>query len=759
VPPATPPPDAELRYGQNGPSRSAPDLIERSSRRGPAPAAGAVPVTRSLVAGLVAGIWAVAGTLAYAGLIFTGEVAAALPLGVSALLAALAIQSIVIGAASRSPGIATAAIGGSALIYVAAVQALDAHLAARGVPEGAVRGGAAVIACGLITLATGVALSVFGWLRVGSLVRLLPHPVSAGYFCGLGAAFVLGALGMAVGAPPGPATILDADAMTRVAACVALAVLLLVLPQRTRHWSVIPTILLGSTLLFHAARLALGQDLAAAQASGWLLGPFQQGQVLLPPAASFALFDVGVLLTLAPFIVSVILLSAITVAFMVTGLEGLMNRTMDLDREMALAGAASVAAGGVGGIVGAQALGPTTMLAQLGACSRLAASVTPALAIGLILAGPAALGLVPKPVLAALLLAFGIEQMVLRTWRESRRLPRHEVAILLSVGATMASIGIVEGLGAGLAVALLIFVWTYRKVPVIRSVLRGDEMRSSVLRPHAALLVLRNEGSRILLIRLQGYIFFLNAQSVQAAFIQGVEGGARIVILDFAHVSGMDSSAIYVFRRIEQQAWQDNVHLVLSAMTEPLRDNLARHGVMAGYHLARVASADRAIEHAEEIVLASHAPAWQAAPKTLAQYLLEFGGLTATERRLTPFVTRVDYAPGDALMRQGEAAEDMIFVEEGSTVATLQDTLRGSVHLRTMRAGSFVGEVALMRGGARTASVIAETACVGQRITREALSRMETEDPVLCLALQRAILVQLADRLADNARAVELAFR
>lgn len=749
-----------MKVWQNSPAAaSAFALSDKSSSRVPAASAEAVPITRALVAGLVAGISAVAGALAFASLIFAGEAATALPLGVSALLAALAIQSIVIGAASRSPGTATAAMGGTALIYVAAVQAVDAYLAARGVPDGAVRGGAAVMACGVITLAAAVALALFGRLRVGSLVRLLPHSVSAGYFCGLGAAFVLGALGMAAGAPPGPATIGDADAMERVAASLALAALLLVLPQRTRHWSAMPAILLGSTLLFHVARLALGQDLASAQASGWLLGPFPQGQVLLPPAASLALLDAGLLLTLVPFILSVILLSAITVAFMVTGLEGLMNRTMDLDREMALAGAANLAAGGLGGIVGAPALGPTTILAQLGACSRLAAAVTPALAIGLIVSGPAALGLVPKPVLAALLLAFGIEQMVLRTWREARRLPRHEVAILLIVGATMASIGIVEGLGVGLGIALLIFVWSYRKVPVIRSVLRGDEMRSSVLRPHASLEFLREEGSRILLIRLQGYIFFLNAQSVQAAFIQGVKGGARIVILDFVHVSGMDSSAIEVFRRIEQQARQGDVQLLLSAMTEPLRDNLARHRVMAGSHLARFATADRAIEHAEEAVLASHAPTAEARPKTLAQYLAQFGDVTATEHRLAPFLARADYAPGEVLMRQGEAARDMVFLEQGSAAATLQDPLRGPLHLRTMQAGSLIGEVALLGGGERTASVMAETACVGWRLTREALSRMEAEDPVLCLALQRAILVQMADRLADNTRAVELALR
>jgi SulP family sulfate permease len=236
----------------------------------------------------------------------------------------------------------------------------------------------------------------------------------------------------------------------------------------------------------------------------------------------------------------------------------------------------------------------------------------------------------------------------------------------------------------------------------------------------------------------------------------------------------MDSSAIDVFRRIEQQARQDGVRLVLCAMPKPLRDTLSRHGVMAEGRLAGVASADRAIENAEEAILAGHGQAAEAMPTSFVRFLSEFGDVADAERRLAPFLTRVAHAPGEVIMRQGEAATDMVFLEGGRAIATLQvadsqpgtsqvgtsqDQGHGPVHLRTMQAGSLLGEVALLRGGERTASVIAETACVGQRLTRVSLARMETEDPALALVLQRAILIQLADRLADNTRAVELALR
>jgi sulfate permease, SulP family len=398
-----------------------------------------------------------------------------------------------------------------------------------------------------------------------------------------------------------------------------------------------------------------------------------------------------------------------------------------------------------------------SILNGFGAMNRLAAMVPAGVALGLLALGPAALGLVPRPVLAALLLSFGIEQMVLRTWRESRRLPWHEAAILLVVAVTMATVGIVEGLGLGLGLALLIFVWTYSKVPVIRSILRGDEMRSSVTRTGAALRMLEREGHCILLFRLQGYMFFLNAQSVQQAFASRVAAGARYVILDFQHVLGLDSSAVDAFRRLEQDAVARRVTLVLSGVRPALAERFAAQGVFRT--ASRPQNADRALEDAEERLLAEHGAGGDDQPVSLAAFLSSHQEVPDFVQRLEPFIERVSFAPGESVMRQGEVADDMLFLERGRVAATLQEQGRPVVHLRTLTAGTVVGEIALVRGGRRTASVTAETPCEGVRLTRAALTRMEGSEPALAIAVHRTVMLQLADKLADNTRAVDLALR
>lgn len=726
--------------------------------------AQAAPATvapgRALGAGAIAAIWAVSNALAYAGLIFSGAPPGVLSQAVSGLLLGLAALSAVIAWGAGARGMAAAVFGATAVVCAAAVQAVDAQLAARAVAAGAARDGALVLVCGAITLATGLTLAVVGALRIGSLVRLLPHPVSAGFFCGLGATFCLSALKMVGGTPLHPEALLAGAAAWRLAFCAGIALLLLVLPRVVGHWAVMPGILVAATLAYHAGRIAGGQSVAEAQAGGWLLGPFAAaGPLNLPPPASLALFDAELLLLLLPYAGSAALLSAITLALMVTGIETSVGRRLDVDREMMVAGFGNAVAGAAGGIPGGPVMTTTGMLARLGARSRLAAATTAFVALALLALGPDVLGLLPRPVLAALLLSYGIDSMILRTWRESRALPWHESATLLAVAATIASVGVVEGLGLGLGLALLIFIWTYRRIPVVRSVLRGDEMRSSVTRTGAALRLLEQEGGRIVLFRLQGYLFFLNTERLQQAFDELAAGGARFVILDFRHVSGMDSSAIAGFRRVEQEAAQHGVVLVLSELAPALAARFAAQGVFRNPAWLHVANADRGLEQAEERLLAEAGAGDPDQPATLAALLATLDPAPDLDARLAGFAEHFVCGPGAVLMRQGEAAEDMVFVERGRVVVSLDEPGRPKVHLRTLTPGTLAGEIALVRGGVRTASVVAETGCEGVRLTRAAMARMAVEDPGLALALQRAVTLQLADKLADNTRAVELALR
>jgi SulP family sulfate permease len=733
----------------------------------PNPAAGglahAAALGRGLAAGGIVSIWSVTNALAYAGLLFAGLSAAGLQVGISSILLGLMTVSFLVTLGQTGTGIAYSAFGSAAILHAAAVRAIDAVLEAKGVPAGMAREGALVLASGAMTAVAGLALAALGAARLGSLVRLLPNPVSVGFFGGLGAAFTAGGITLATGIAPhrdNLGAFADAERLQQAGVALGIALLLIILPRRTRHGAVIPALLTVAVLAFHAARLFLGETVAESQRAGWLLGPFPSGRILsFPPVESLALFDWDLVRALLPYAASSALLCAITLALMVTGIEALTARPMNVDREMRVAGLANIAGGALGGLPTAHALAATTFLARARPVGPWVVAVPGAVALAILLFGADALALVPRPVLAALLLSVGIEWMVIRTWHEARVLPRHEVVILLFVAASIVFVGIVEGIALGLGLALLIFAWTYRRIPVIRSTLRGHEMRSSVSRAAPILRVLETQGQRILLLRLQGYMFFLNAETVQRAFARAADEGARFVILDFGHVLGMDSSAVDVFARLEREAQSRGVRLSLTGVPDALGERFAAHGVFRAPRWPRFASADQGLEHAEEQLIAEHGQPLDEERASLAAQLAALGDLQDVERRLAPFVDQVAFTPGETLMRQGQPADDMMFVESGRVSAVLLKKDATPVHLRTLTPGTLVGEIALVRGGNRTASVIAVTPCQAVRIDRAGLARLQAADPPLAFAIHHMIMQQLSEKLVDNTRAVDFALR
>lgn len=733
----------------------------------PRPVVGGLARAASLGRGLAGGglvsIWSVTNALAYAGLLFAGHSAAGLQVGVSSVLLGLMAVSFLATFGSRGTGIAYSAFGSAAILHAAAVQAVDAVLEAKGVPAGLVREGAVVLASGAMTVVAGVALAALGVARLGSLVRLLPNPVAVGFFAGLGAAFTAGGITLATGLSPhhdGIAAYGEPQRLLQAGSALGIALLLVILPRRTRHGAVVPAILAAAALACHGTMIFLGWTVEDGQRAGWLLGPFPSGRILsFPPVESLALFDWDLVRALLPYAASSALLCAITLALMVTGIEALTGRQMNVDREMRVAGFANIAGGALGGLPTAHALAATTFLTRTRPVGPWVAAVPGAVALVILMLGADALALVPRPVLAALLLSVGIEWMLIRSWREARVLPRHEVVILLVVAASIVFVGIVEGIGLGLGLALLIFAWTYRRIPVIRSVARGHEVRSSVTRPAAMMHVLEAEGRGILLLRLQGYMFFLNAETVQRTFAAEATDGLRFLVLDFGHVLGMDSSAVDVFGRLEREARQRSVRIALTAVPQALSDRFAAFDVFRTPACARFASADQGLEHAEELLLAEHGQPVDEEHASLAAQFGSLGDVPEVERRLAPFIGRVAFAPGETLMRQGQPADDMMFIESGRVSAVLLEKDAAPVHLRTLTAGTLVGEVALVRGGNRTASVIAVTPCEAVRIDRAALARLEAADPALAFAMHRMIMLQVSEKLVDNTRAMDLALR
>jgi CRP/FNR family cyclic AMP-dependent transcriptional regulator len=99
------------------------------------------------------------------------------------------------------------------------------------------------------------------------------------------------------------------------------------------------------------------------------------------------------------------------------------------------------------------------------------------------------------------------------------------------------------------------------------------------------------------------------------------------------------------------------------------------------------------------------------------------------------------FPTGASLVREGEPGDSFLIIRNGR--ATVE---QGGRTLRELGAGDFLGEIALIDGGSRTASVTAVQPIDALIIDRQGFSRLMNEFPVIRFDLVNALTQRLRER-------------
>jgi SulP family sulfate permease len=168
---------------------------------------------------------------------------------------------------------------------------------------------------------------------------------------------------------------------------------------------------------------------------------------------------------------------------------------------------------------------------------------------------------------------------------------------------------------------------------------------------------------------------------------------------------------------------------------------------------------DRGLEWCEEQLLEANRITTLHVPVTLKAQLADSGFEKANTARLMEFLERVEFRQGEYLIRQGEEADRLYFIEMG-TVSVYLDLENGKrVRLQTLGLGTAVGEMDLYLGAKCTASATAESSTVAYRLTCAAMAEMKEKEPELAAAFHEFIAHLLSERLAATTRTLEAVLR
>jgi sulfate permease, SulP family len=403
-------------------------------------------------------------------------------------------------------------------------------------------------------LLAGVMQAGFGALRLGGLIRLIPHSVTAGLTIGIAASMAWSQL-------PHWWPAADVRGWAQLAPlALGLLTMAVVFWAQRRGWSgwALPAgVLIGAlsnTVLTAAWPLVQMPPLPHLQAVDWSAAPLLSVAALMQafvhaPSASAALQNLP---SLAGFALAIALVNSVETLAATVVLEDATKRRFDVNRVLLASSLASLAAVCAGGLPVASSAATSTVSLKAGGRSRRLPLIAAGMLGVLALVCCAWLWVVPLAVVAGLMLtvALALVQAPLRElWamRLSRRTQTPRTAdalVLILVGALALTTDIVSAVLGGVAAAAVLLVMQMQRTLIRRQYDANHPDAQAHL--HAALTP--EAAERIHVIELAQPLFFATAEAV----VQVIEARSRratCTILDLSYVGAIDTTAARVLAR------------------------------------------------------------------------------------------------------------------------------------------------------------------------------------------------------------------
>ena len=717
----------------------------------------------SLTSGLIAAIITISIEISLAALIFSGDLEKFLADGIGLMLFGAFVVGVMVSLTTSLPGMIGLPQDTPAAI-LALVAAAIAFSMKSADPKALYP--TVVAAIMLTSIFTGTFFLLLGWFKASALIRYIPYPVIGGFLAGTGWLIAKGALGVMTNLPltmANPSSYVRPDQLASWLPGLVFAVVLLLALRKYSHILITPGALVLATGVFYGYLWLAHIPIAQASAHGWMLGPFPSGGLYHPLApSSFALIDWQAILQNLDKLAVVLILSVISLLLNASALEVAVRQDIDLDRELLTAGVANLAGGLGGSPVGYQALSLTALSHRLGAKSRLVNLISALLCGATIFFGASLIGYFPRAVFGGMLLFLGLSFMVEWLIDARRLLPLTDYLLVWIIVGIIAALGFLQGIGAGILIAVILFVVSYSRVNTIKNILDGGIYHSNVDRPKTHRDLLNQKGSQIHILRLQGFLFFGTIQKileeVRRRMRQKEPQPLNFLVLDFQRVERLDSSAVFGITRLKQLAWAGNLAMVWSDLSPSIKKQLERGGLLDTLDDSFMAmpTLDHAMEWCENKFLAAQGITDLTGVYKIGRGLFKqtFPELQAADQLLN-YLERRLVKQGDCLMRKGDSPDEMFFILSG--LFTIQLELPGGkiIRLRTIRGGATVGEIGLYLGTQRTADVVVAQSGEVYRLSAQSLREMREKEPEAASHLHEWIAHLLAERVSTSDRTIE----
>jgi len=252
---------------------------------------------------------------------------------------------------------------------------------------------------------------------------------------------------------------------------------------------------------------------------------------------------------------------------------------IDINQESVAQGMANVGAGLFEGMPVSTSLSASSLNDHSGARTGLASLTTGAIVLATLLVLAPVFSVLPKPVLAALIIeAVVMGMMDVPEMRRLARVQRFDFWIAVAAIAATLLVGVLAGviIGIGLSLIWLIFVATHPPMPVLAREPGTQVFRELDEHPGD------EQFAGVTVLRLDGGLFFATADALEDRVREVALSapGSTAIVLDCGGMDFIDSQGSAKMSEILNLTRQAGVTLRLARLKPPVREVLERDGVL-----------------------------------------------------------------------------------------------------------------------------------------------------------------------------------
>lgn len=643
---------------------------------------------------------------------------------------------------------------------------LAAELAARG--NGTTADPAAILLLlALVTASAGALQLLFGILRGGQLIKYIPYPVVAGYLSGVGIKIILDQLPKLAGIGHGTSLgqgLTHPGPYLLPAACVSAASIagMLLGPRLTRKVPA-PIIALGAGVTAYWIATPAWPALATLAGNPLLIGPIEGGVSSFTAAfdrwSLLPRMDLGLVLhALATAGTLAVLLSIDTLKTCVI-LDTLTRSRHDSNKELRGQGLGNLASALCGGMAGAGTSGATLVNLASGARSRRSGLLAGVFSLLALLVLSPLIAWIPRPALAGILVIVGFRMVDRHSLTLLKQRSTHlDFAVILSVIILAVTAPLLVASGAGLGLAILLFLREQIRTNVIRRRRYADTAFSRRKYLPDDLEVLVAHGRETAVVELQGSLFFGTTDQLMSQLESEIKSCRRI-ILDMRRVSSVDFTATHMLAQMAAMLGERGGELVFAdiSRSDASGRNIEAYLEEAGLGRADApyrtfGSLDEALEYVEDRVLEEEERLGKGhgAPLELADFDLLRGLDDEARAALAAIAEERELKEGTPIFRAGERGDEIFLVRKGTVKILLRLSDGRARHLASFARKDFFGDMAFIDAEPRSADAVAATRCWLYVLSRRACDQLTATRPGVGAALFRRLARALAHRLRQT---------